>query len=193
MTLPPEVVVIVCNSLCKSSLNALTRTCKKMNDIVAPILYRSVILRAPIYWSRLPSFESLVSSSARNFDLVQQVHIVTQVTKDQQSAQSVQSDGSTECEGSAESDKSAEDDESSESDESGEDDESSESDESGEDDESSKSDETSESDYDHIRVHPADFASKAINVLIRILIARLPKQRLEVFRFALPESEANLC
>ena len=146
VTLPPEVLGLVCGSIDQRSLNALTRTCKILHSIAILKLYKTVILRVPIEWSRLPSLESLINSSVRNFDLIKQIHIVTQqhpLRDDHRCAQCIEWYTN------------------------------------------------SESDEELVYHLPSSSASSALNVLIRFLIARLPKQRLEIFRFASPESEAK--
>ena len=131
LLLPTEVLGIVCHSLCQRSLNALTQTCKTLDLVAAPKLYHCIILRVPMRWSKLPSFESLISSSGKNFRYVGHVVVTTQ----QGQLRNCQRGGLSK-----------------------------------------------DADQGCLFDFPPDFASDALNVRIRLLLARLPKQRLQSFR-----------
>ena len=137
LTLPPEVLSIVGNDLCQRSLNALTQTCEALKLVVTPWLYKCLVLRVPVKWSRLSSLESLVSSSDHRFQYVEHIDVATRHSPSRKNDQGTWdhqkvSDG--------------------------------------------------ESDPFQI-ILPAKAASDALNVLVRLLIARLPKHRLQSFRF----------
>lgn len=171
LILPPEVLGMVCSRLNEYSLTRLMETCKSLNSIASIQLYEHVVLRVPMEWSRLPSLESLISSSGENFSLVRHITIATKhdvLRKNQKEPvynlhiRGIKSEDNagypytyTES--------------------------------------SDYDSEDSNSDWDVVLGHrsklmlPPPSASRALNVLIRMLVARLPKHRLQTLRYVCPE------
>ncbi len=171
LTLPPEVLGMVCSRLNEYSLTRLMETCKSLNSIASIQLYEHVVLRVPMGWSRLPSLESLISSSGENFSLVRHITVATQhdvLRKNQKEPvynlriRGVRSEDNA---GYPWPDTES----------------------------SDYNSEDSNGDWDGVLGHPSPpmlpppSASRALNVLIRMLVARLPKHRLQTLRYVCPE------
>ena len=78
LALPPEILCIACSNLSQQTVNSLVQTCRTLRFNATPILYESVVLRVPMKWSRLPTLESLVSSSGENLRWIRRLAIDTQ-------------------------------------------------------------------------------------------------------------------
>lgn len=59
-------------------LNKLCLTCKAINAIVLPKLYREVFIKVPQRWSRLPSLEGLLGSTGDGLKFTTDLFIGTQ-------------------------------------------------------------------------------------------------------------------
>ena len=78
LRLPPEVLGKACDDLGQWNLNSLAKSCKALQSAVTPLLYETVSLRVPMKWSRLPSIESLITSTSDNFQYIKHLWIHTQ-------------------------------------------------------------------------------------------------------------------
>lgn len=57
-------------------LNSLSRSCKTLNAIAIPRLYKTVGLKVPLQWNRLSSLESLLSSQSEGLKYTECLSIV---------------------------------------------------------------------------------------------------------------------
>lgn len=59
-------------------LSRLARTCKTLNGIVIPKLYRRIVLRVPQRWERLDSLLNLVASGDNGFKYTSEIFVEPQ-------------------------------------------------------------------------------------------------------------------
>lgn len=59
-------------------LNRICSTCKTIMAVALPKLYKTVIIKAPQRWSRLPSFESPLASDGGGLKYTTELYIGTQ-------------------------------------------------------------------------------------------------------------------
>ena len=78
LRLPTELLFNVFDNLDQHSLSCLTRTCGHLQGAGTPKLYERMSLRAPVRWSRLPSLETLITSSGENLYGVRYISVETQ-------------------------------------------------------------------------------------------------------------------
>ncbi len=138
-------------------------TCRILNSIASPKLYEHLVLRVPMDWSQMPSLESLLSSSGENFSLIRHItitshHVMLKKNKKvPEHSHGVLDVGGEDMANYPTTDS-----------------------------------EDSEEDWFHLVDHqrlfmvPPPWVSKVLNVLLRLLVARIPKHQLQTFRYVWP-------
>ena len=120
--------------LSRYDLNRLCSTCKTIMAVALPRLYKTVVIKAPQTWSRLPSFESLLASDGDGLKYTTGLYVGTQQKPLKESQENPQ-------------------------------------------------DQPEEVPETRINFFlPQSSTSNALNTLVRLLILRLPRDQLELFR-----------
>ena len=123
--------------LSRYDLNRLCSACKTIMAVALPKLYKTVVIKAPQRWSRLPSFENLLGSHGDGLKYTTELYIGTQQEPLQESQEENKDQRLLE-------------------------------------------EDLLETEFDFY--FPRSSTSNALNTLVRLIILRLPRDQLELFR-----------